>query len=108
MGRCSICDANTDLCCADCAIESGGQKTVYVCRRPECRDAHEGQNPQHPLAHRPTIEEIEQLLNSDTEIDLDILPNGEVRASRPQRSGEPPRPLTFREKLGGEYGGSAA
>jgi hypothetical protein len=80
--------------------------TVHVCRRPECRDAHEAQNPQHPLAHRPTIEEIEQLLNSDTEIDLDILPNGEVRASR--SDGKPTKVLTFREKLGGEYCGRAA
>jgi hypothetical protein len=104
MGRCSICGGDTDLCCSDCGIESGGEKTVYVCSRSECRDEHERLNPQHPLAHRPTIDEIEALLNSDTDIELDILPNGEVRASKSKERVGSFKVLTMREKLGGEYG----
>ena len=50
---------------------------------------------------KPTIAEIEALLNSDEEVSLEILPNGEIRRA----SGKPTtlKPLTFRERLGGEY-----
>ena len=52
---------------------------------------------------RMTIDEIEALLNSDDEIELDILPNGEVRAHPARENTKPLKPLTYREKLGGEY-----
>jgi len=52
---------------------------------------------------RLTIDEIEALLNSDDEIELDILPNGEVRASKSKENIGPLKVLTMREKLGGEY-----
>jgi hypothetical protein len=45
---CSVCGEPTILACSDCAIESGGTKTVHVCKRLECRDKHEKDNPQHP------------------------------------------------------------
>lgn len=38
---CSICGNGTDLACSDCAINSGGEKVVYVCLNPKCRDLHE-------------------------------------------------------------------
>ena len=52
----------------------------------------------------PTIDELEALLKSDDEVDLVIMPNGEIRAaegSRPKMGKL--KPLTMREKLGGEY-----
>jgi hypothetical protein len=54
---------------------------------------------------RPTIDEIEALLNSDDEIELDILPNGEIRASKSKEKVAPFKVLTMRENLGGEYAG---
>lgn len=53
---------------------------------------------------RLTIDEIEALLNSDTDIELDILPNGEIRANKSKEKVGPFKVLTMREKLGGEYG----
>ena len=58
---------------------------------------------------KPAIDELEALLNSDDEVDLVILPNGEIRAA----AGSQPKtgklkPLTMREKLGGEYAADAA
>lgn len=52
---------------------------------------------------RMTIDELEALLNSDDEIELDILPNGEIRTHPARESTKPLKPLTYREKLGGEY-----
>jgi hypothetical protein len=51
--------------------------------------------------NRPTIAELEAILNRDDEQSIEILPNGEIRAV-----GSPdaqPKPLTMREHLGGEY-----
>ena len=53
---------------------------------------------------RMTLDEIEALLNSDDEVAIDILPNGEVRTHPAKERTEPLKILTFREKLGGEYG----
>ena len=58
---------------------------------------------------KPAIDELEALLVSDDEVDLVILPNGEIRAA----AGSQPKtgklkPLTMREKLGGEYAADAA
>ena len=38
---CTVCGERTDWACSDCAIDSGGRKTVYVCNKTACRDAHE-------------------------------------------------------------------
>jgi len=52
---------------------------------------------------RPTIEELEAILGRDDETAVDILPNGEVVVERRPRSDDNPKPLTFRDNLGGEY-----
>ena len=56
---------------------------------------------------RPTIAELEAILESEEEVEIVILPNGEIRAQG-QASAEElggRKPLTMREDLGGEYGG---
>src|SRR5690349_5759542 len=40
---CSVCGDATDLACSDCRIDF--QTSVYVCRKPECRDQHETRCP---------------------------------------------------------------
>lgn len=55
---------------------------------------------------RPTIAELEAILDQEEDVEIEILPNGEVRArgeSSPQELGGR-KPLTMREDLGGEYG----
>lgn len=49
---------------------------------------------------RPSIEELEKILENETESLIQILPNGEVRRGKKL---DPNKPLTFREDLGGEY-----
>lgn len=55
---------------------------------------------------RPSIAELEAILQREDEVEIEILPNGEVRAkdqtSSAERGGR--KPLTMREDLGGEYG----
>jgi hypothetical protein len=55
---------------------------------------------------RPSIAELEAILQREDEFEIEILPNGEVRAkdqtSTTERGGR--KPLTMREDLGGEYG----
>jgi len=54
---------------------------------------------------RPTIAELEAILEREEEVEIEILPNGEVRArgetSAQELGGR--KPLTMREDLGGEY-----
>lgn len=54
---------------------------------------------------RPTIAQLEEILKSEEEVEIEILPNGEVRAkgqtSAQELGGR--KPLTMREDLGGEY-----
>lgn len=55
---------------------------------------------------KPTIKELEDLLNSEEETPIQILPNGEIRAigqTNPINLGTK-KPLTMKEDLGGEYG----
>ena len=63
-------------------------------------DARENATPK-----KPTIAELEKLLQSDDEVEIEILPNGEIRAkgqsTDKERMGR--KPLTYRENLGGEY-----
>lgn len=55
---------------------------------------------------RPTIAELEAILESEEQTEIEILPNGEVRARGQTSSHElgGKKPLTMREDLGGEYG----
>jgi hypothetical protein len=54
---------------------------------------------------KPTIAELEKILESEEQVELEILPNGEVRAKGKTSSQElgGRKPLTMRENLGGEY-----
>ncbi len=57
------------------------------------------------VGNRPSISELEKILDREDEVEIEILPNGEVRAkgntSDLERGGR--KPLTMREDLGGEY-----
>ena len=57
------------------------------------------------MARKPTIHELEQLLESEEETPIEILPNGEIRARGGSDATERghKKPLTMREDLGGEY-----
>ncbi len=66
---------------------------------------------------RTKIEQLEYLLDSelkwgDEQIDIEILPNGEIRQLGNHDTSElkkgAAKPLTFRENLGGEYGRSCS
>lgn len=54
---------------------------------------------------RPSLAELEAILDREDQVEIEILPNGEVRAkgqtSDIERGGR--KPLTMREDLGGEY-----
>ena len=58
------------------------------------------------MARKPTIEELERLLESEEDNPIEILPNGEIRAVGGSDPAERDfkKPLTMREDLGGEYG----
>ncbi len=58
------------------------------------------------MARKPTIEELERLLDSEEDTPIEILPNGEIRALGDSDAVERDfkKPLTMREDLGGEYG----
>lgn len=57
------------------------------------------------MSGKPTIAELEAILDQEEEIPIEILPNGEIRAQNQTTSGElgGKKPLTMREDLGGEY-----
>ena len=54
---------------------------------------------------RPTIAELEAILEKEEEVEIEILPNGEIRARNTSTQQElgGRKPLTMREDLGGEY-----
>ena len=54
---------------------------------------------------RPTIAQLEAILENEEEVEIEILPNGEVRPKGQTSSQETGgrKPLTMREDLGGEY-----
>jgi hypothetical protein len=58
------------------------------------------------MGNKPTIAELEKILNQEEEVPIEILPNGEIRAKNQTDSTETggKKPLTMREDLGGEYG----
>ncbi len=55
---------------------------------------------------RPTISELEAILDREEQQEIEILPNGEIRAKGKATAQETGggKPLTMREDLGGEYG----
>jgi hypothetical protein len=57
------------------------------------------------VGNRPSMAELEKILDREDEVEIEILPNGEVRekgkTSDLERGGR--KPLTMREELGGEY-----
>ena len=57
------------------------------------------------MAQKPTIEELEAILEREEEVPIEILPNGEIRAKGQTNTYElgGKKPLTMRENLGGEY-----
>jgi hypothetical protein len=57
------------------------------------------------MAQKPTIEELEAILEREEEVPIEILPNGEIRAKGQTNAYElgGKKPLTMRENLGGEY-----
>jgi len=55
---------------------------------------------------RPTIADLERILDQEEDVEIEILPTGEVRAkgqSTAQELRGRSKPLTMREDLGGEY-----
>ena len=57
------------------------------------------------MARKPTINELEEILESEEDTPIEILPNGEIRALGRSDATERDfkKPLTMREDLGGEY-----
>ncbi|MXX62697.1 MAG: hypothetical protein F4112_03685 [Holophagales bacterium] len=57
------------------------------------------------MAKKPTIRELEALLESEEDEPIEILPNGEIRPRGGSDAAERryKKPLTMRENLGGEY-----
>ncbi|MGD0154716.1 MAG: hypothetical protein ABSB50_01370 [Terracidiphilus sp.] len=57
------------------------------------------------MSKKLTIQELEQLLNSEEDTPIQILPNGEIRAVGQADASDlgGKKPLTMRENLGGEY-----
>jgi hypothetical protein len=57
------------------------------------------------MSQQSKIDELERLLNSEEDIPIQILPNGEIRQVGDATSSElgNKKPLTMKENLGGEY-----
>lgn len=81
--------------CQRCGGLHTGRECPFTSGEPDKLNAE-----QHTQS-RPTIEQIERMLNADDDVELEILPNGEIRTA----DGKPTtrKPLTMRENLGGEY-----
>lgn len=57
------------------------------------------------MDRKPTIQELERLLNTEEDTPIQIMPNGEIRASGQASLSDlgGKKPLTMKENLGGEY-----
>lgn len=57
------------------------------------------------MGRRPTIKELEAILEQEEDVPVEILPNGEIRAQGSTSAAElgGRKPITMREDLGGEY-----
>lgn len=60
------------------------------------------------MSRKPTIHELEAILDEEEDSPVEILPNGEVRAVGDADAVERGyrKPITMRENLGGEYSDS--
>lgn len=58
-----------------------------------------------PMDKKPTIAELEDILDKEEDVHIEVLPNGEIRSTEQADSSEPgdAKPITMRESLGGEY-----
>lgn len=58
------------------------------------------------MQRKPTIKELEEILEREEDTPIEILPNGEIRAVGGSASADlgGRKPVTMREDLGGEYG----
>jgi hypothetical protein len=58
-----------------------------------------------PMPQKPSIDDLERLLNTEEDTPIQILPNGEIRQVGEATTSEmgTKKPLTMKEKLGGEY-----
>ena len=54
------------------------------------------------MKRKPTIAELEKILNHEEDTPIEILPNGTIRRVK-KRGRKPPTILTLKENLGGEY-----
>jgi hypothetical protein len=79
-------------------IIKGVNGEFYPCKPDIFAKTYDDAEPK-PI-ERPTIAELERILQRDDDVEIEILPNGEVRA---KDSGAVEKPLTMRESLGGEY-----
>lgn len=54
---------------------------------------------------KPSIDDLERLLNSEEDTPIQILPNGEIREVGQATAADmgTKKPLTMKENLGGEY-----
>ena len=59
------------------------------------------------MTKKPTIQELENILNSEETTPVKILPNGEIQPISQTNLADlgSKKPLTMRENLGGEYAG---
>jgi len=57
------------------------------------------------MARKPTIDELEKLLDREEDVPIESLPNGEIRQVGGTAASElgQKKPITMREDLGGEY-----
>ena len=57
------------------------------------------------MTRKPTIYELEAILDEEEDSPIEILPNGEVRTLHGSDAAESGyrKPITMREDLGGEY-----
>ena len=57
------------------------------------------------MKKKPTIHELEAILNQEEDTPIEILPNGEVRelGGSDKIDSDFRKPITMRENLGGEY-----
>lgn len=81
------------------------EDTMRSCGRAIARLGRQKYDMEGGVSNRPTIAELEAILEKEDEVEIEILPNGEVRAkgqtTDAERGGR--KPLTMREDLGGEY-----
>lgn len=52
-------------------------------------------------SNKPTIDELEKILNSEEDTNIVIMPNGQIKKLKGKK--KPQKVLTMKENLGGEY-----